>query len=90
MFPIELPIWYVIAVGAGLAMVASLVTTFAGLVADPLQAILGIHRRRLLRLLADIERAHGDAAPGLAREHVLARLADLTDAGVSLFRIFRP
>ncbi|MEM9031251.1 MAG: DUF6635 family protein [Pseudomonadota bacterium] len=88
-FPIELPIWYIVLVGFGLAMVASLVTTFAGLLADPVQAALGIHRRRLLRLLSQIN-SQRDEAPGLAREHVLARLADITDAGLSLLRIFRP
>lgn len=88
-FPVELPVWYVVAVGVGLAMVASLVTTFAGLIADPVQAALGIHRRRLLRLLAKMDQADA-ASTGLAGEHVLARVADLTDAGVSLLRIFRP
>jgi uncharacterized membrane protein YedE/YeeE len=33
-----------------LAMLASLVTTFAGVIADPLQVLTGTHRRRLSRL----------------------------------------
>ncbi len=86
-FPVELPVWYVVAVGIGLAMAASLVTTFAGLVADPVQAALGIHRRRLRRLVARLDAAA--AGPGLAGEHVLARIADLTDIGTSLLRLFR-
>lgn len=87
-FSVKLPVWYVIAVGVGLAMLASLVTTFAGIVADPIQAALGIHRRRLLRLMAKLDSQ--EAGAGLAGEHVLARMADLTDASVSLIRIFRP
>lgn len=87
-FPPERSVAYVISVGLGLAVVASLVTTFAGIVADPIQAYLGIHRRRLSRLLATLA-AHDAAGPVLAREHALARLADLSDAGVSLFRFLR-
>ncbi|SNS93589.1 hypothetical protein SAMN05421757_104416 [Tropicimonas sediminicola] len=87
-FPPAIPVWKVLAVGVGLAVVASLVTTFAGILADPIQARLGIHRRRLLRLQYALA-ASDDSAPSLAREHALARLADITDAGVSLFRFLR-
>lgn len=86
-FPVDLPVWYVVLVGVSLAAAASLVTTFAGLIADPLQTWLGIHRRRLRRLLSDLD---AGAAPGIAREHLLARLADLSDASVALLRAFRP
>ena len=46
-------------------------------------------RRRLTRLLAAID-ADVEGSPVPAREHVVARLADLTDAGVTLARSFRP
>jgi hypothetical protein len=87
-FPVALPVWFVIAIGAGLAMSASVVTTFAGIIADPVQAHLGIHRRRLIRLLGKIALIEG-GSPGLAPEHILARVADLMDAGISLLRVFR-
>lgn len=87
-FPVSLPVSFVIVTGVILAMVASLVTTFAGILADPVQAHLGIHRRRLARLLDRIGRAEG-ATSALAPEHILARLADLSDAGISLVRLFR-
>ncbi len=87
-FPVELPLWYVITVGFVLAAVASGVTSFAGVVADPLQVWCGLHRRRLHRLLATLD-AEVDAPPELAREHVVARLADFTDAGLSLLRALR-
>ncbi|WP_317846113.1 DUF6635 family protein, partial [Salipiger aestuarii] len=80
--------WFVVLTGVGLAMVASVITTFAGGVAGPVQALLGIHRRRLLRLLDRIGVAEGQAA-GLAPEHILTRVGDLTDAGISLVRFFR-
>ncbi|MEM7491413.1 MAG: DUF6635 family protein [Pseudomonadota bacterium] len=89
LFPVALPVWAVVAIFVALAMVASLVTTFAGILADPVQTRLGVHRRRLRRLLARIAAAEG-AGTGIAPEHILARLADLTDAGLSLIRVFRP
>lgn len=88
LFPAERPLWQTLAVGAGLVIVVSLVASFAGLVTDPLQARLGLHRRRLLRLLARLDRA--EDRPEVAREVLLARLADVADAGATLARVFRP
>lgn len=88
-FPPHIPVWTVVAIGVALALVASLVTTFAGILADPVQAALGIHRRRLMRLLATLDAAD-DRPPGLAREHILARLGDVADAATSLVRILKP
>ncbi len=87
-FTVHVSPWVVVTTGVALAMAASVVTTFAGIVADPVQAHLGIHRRRLMRLLDRIAAVEGKAS-GLAPEHILARLADLTDAGLSLVRLFR-
>jgi len=50
---------------------------------------LGIHRRRLMRLLARIDRTQ-EPGSGIAREHLLARLADMTDAAAAILRILRP
>lgn len=88
-FPVALPISFILMTALVLAMLASLITTFAGVIADPVQARLGIHRRRLMKLLAQIAVVEGNVS-GLAPEHILARLADLTDAGISLVRLFRP
>jgi hypothetical protein len=87
LFPAERPLWHTAAVAAALILAFSLVTTFAGLLADPLQARLGIHRRRLIRLLARLDRA--DDRPGIAREVVIARLGDIADAGTTLARFLR-
>jgi len=56
-------------------------TAFAGLLHDPLQRALGIHRRRLHRLLGIIEAraatsSRGDYRP---RSVFLARVYDLVD-----------
>ena len=88
-FPPHIPLWTVVTIGVALAMLASLVTTFAGILADPVQAALGIHRRRLMRLMASLDAAD-TARPGLAGEHLLARMGDLADAATSLVRLFRP
>jgi hypothetical protein len=89
LFPVDSSGWFIAGVTVLLVFAASILTTFAGIVADPVQAALGIHRRRLLRLLARIDRSqkHGS---GIAREHLLARMADLTDAAAALLRMLRP
>jgi hypothetical protein len=65
----------------GLMVVFSLVTTFMGLLTDPLQQALGLHDRRLQRLIATLERAvRTDAAARLALpDPYLSRIADLVD-----------
>lgn len=86
-FPVQLSPWQVILTGVALAVAGSLVTTFAGLIADPIQLWAGTHRRRVLRLLDRLDRA--EAAPGIEREHLLARAGDLSDAVLMLWRNLR-
>lgn len=88
-FPVHLSPWQVIATGAGLAVAASLVTSFAGLIADPVQRATGTHKRRIMRMLARLDRADARPAAGLEREHLLARAGDLGDAALSLWRSWR-
>ncbi|QDY71551.1 DUF6635 family protein [Qingshengfaniella alkalisoli] len=70
---------------------AALFATFAGIVADPIQARLGIHQRRLHRLIASLEQGFaGDTKAAFkAREHYLARLFDIADASLTAMRSFR-
>lgn len=75
--------------GAVLAVIASVVTTFAALVADPLQVRTGTHRRRIRRLLARLDAADPRTGALPEREHLLARLGDLSDAAVILWRNLR-
>ena len=76
---------------AGLMLSASVLAAFAGVVADPVQRGLGLHRRRLLRLIDALERQFIDGEGGgfAAREHYVARILDLMDAGVSAARVLR-
>ncbi|SDY70215.1 DUF6635 family protein [Citreimonas salinaria] len=76
---------------AVLLMAASLVTAFAGLLADPIQARLGIHRRRLLRLVDAIESdmAGRPSRSFAARELYYARFTDIFDAVAALSRHLR-
>ena len=83
--------WLVGATVAGLIMLGSVVAAFAGVLADPVQSRLGIHRRRLERLLDTVEEeclGRGEK-PFVAREHFLARMLDLGDVLASAVRIFR-
>lgn len=75
----------------GLVLAGSVLAAFAGILADPVQAGIGMHRRRLLRLVAvlDAEFEGRPSAPFVAREHFLARGLDLWDAALSLVRVFR-
>jgi hypothetical protein len=83
--------WFVALTLACLLMLGSVVAAFAGVLADPVQSRLGIHRRRLLRLIETLEEQLSGTGnrPFAAREHYYARLMDLWDAAASATRIFR-
>ena len=76
---------------AGLMLSASVLAAFAGVIADPVQRGLGLHRRRLLRLIDALERqfVDGEGAGFAAREHYVARILDLMDAGAAAARAIR-
>ncbi|MGA0617267.1 DUF6635 family protein [Paracoccus sp. KR1-242] len=86
-FPTQFSTLELVLTGIVLSVLAALVTTFAGIVADPVQVWSGIHKRRLLRLMARLDRQQD--ASGLGREHVLARLGDLGDLASSIWRAMR-
>lgn len=90
-FPVGPSPQLVAASAVGLVLLGSVITAFAGTVADVVQARLGLHRRRLLRLLDTVEAETAGLAdrPFVAREHLLARVFDLSDAALSLLRMFR-
>jgi hypothetical protein len=87
-FPAVIAPWQVVVTGVVLAMLTSIVTTFAGVVADPLQVLTGTHRRRMMNLLHRLDADRG-ASSGLAREHIAARLSDASDMALSLWRMMR-
>jgi hypothetical protein len=80
--------WKLVGTGVVLSMLASVVTTFAGVIADPLQVATGTHRRRLCRLLDRLEIA-SDRGGNIPPEHITARFADVTDIALNLWRILR-
>src|SRR3546814_12872309 len=82
------PLW-VAGVTGGLLMTAASVAAFAGILTDPVQRRLGIHRRRLSKLLAAIEQELTDEGPMslTLRDHYAARLLDLFDILRSAHRL---
>ena len=82
MFPAE-PSWQLVAgVTVGLLAVSSVMAAFAGIVADPIQRALGIHRRRLDKLVDSMEADLLDGGTGnfRVRAHYVARLFDFFEA----------
>lgn len=104
-FPLGAPlggVWYgvfpvgpspglIAATVVGLMLLGSVTAAFAGIFADPLQARLSIHQRRLMRLFEtlDAEMAGTRHKPFGAQEHLLPRTFDLWDAALSVLRVFR-
>ncbi|WP_372800605.1 DUF6635 family protein [Paracoccus seriniphilus] len=87
LFPAEPSAAQILATGVALAVGASVITTFAGLLADPVQTWLGTHRRRLMRMLDRLDKQAD--IPALEREHLLARAGDLLDALLVTWRSLR-
>jgi hypothetical protein len=87
LFPTEATFWLFARTLGALLMLAAAVSAFAGLVADPVQLWTGVHRRRLMRMIDALEAEFMGSAVGFAaREHYLARVMDLADAGVTVVR----
>jgi hypothetical protein len=72
--------------------IAAVVASFAGILIDPLQRRIGLHRRRLERLIDALERHFDDpAAQGfVVRDHYVARLLDLIDLVAGAYRLAAP
>jgi hypothetical protein len=73
----------------GLMAGAAVGAAFAGIVADPVQRRLGLHHRRLHRLLDAMEQQLIDpGAPGFAvHDHYVARVLDLFDLVGAAYRL---
>jgi hypothetical protein len=82
----------VTATALGLVLAGAVVSAFAGILTDPVQARLGLHRRRLLRLLATVEAelAGDPRRPFAAPEHYVARVFDLWDSVIGALRFWKP
>ena len=65
----------------GVMCLLSMCAAFAGVAADPLQRALGLHRRRLRRMLDALQRASDERADARfePRDHYAARATDALD-----------
>ena len=75
----------------GLMLASTTFAAFAGVVSDPVQRALGMHRARLLRMIDALERQFFDAgATGFAvHDHYVARLLDVFDLLSAALRLAR-
>lgn len=76
-------------VGGSLLLAAASLAAFAGVVADPVQRRLGLHQRRLEKLVTAIEAdLRGEGPAGLMlRDHYVARVLDLLDVLRAIHRL---
>lgn len=80
-FPAKASLQLQVGVTSGLGLVLALVSTFIGIVTDPIQAKLGFHQRRLRRLIASIDqdlRGYSEKSFSL-REKYIGKLFDIAD-----------
>jgi hypothetical protein len=74
---------------SGLMVPLAVLTAFAGVVADPVQRRLGLHRRRLVKMVDVLERnllGEGEAR-FVVRDHYAARLFDVMDWSSALLKL---
>jgi hypothetical protein len=73
----------------GLFAASTVASAFAGVVADPVQRRLGLHQRRLRRMVDALERQMMDPnAPGFVlHDQYVARLMDLFDVASAILRL---
>jgi hypothetical protein len=81
LFPVLPSAGLVAATTGGLMLASASFAAFAGVVSDPIQRALGLHRKRLTRMVDGLERQFFDAkAAGFAvHDHYVARLLDIFD-----------
>ena len=87
LFPAVAPAALTIGTTGGLVAFGALFTAFSGVVSDPVQRRLGIHQRRLKKLLKCLEqelRGEGEAR-FTVRDHYVARILDLFE-GLNVIR----
>ena len=91
MYPVA-PSAELLATTAGaFAAVGAPFAVFSGTVTDPLQRLIGLHRRRLLRLIGALEDVLCSDGEGRfpLRDRYVARLIDLLDLSAALLRTVR-
>jgi hypothetical protein len=91
LFPVAPSTVLVAGLTGGLFAASAVASAFAGVVSDPVQRRLGLHRMRLNRMLDALERQmENPAATGfVVHDHYLARLLDLLDVLSAVVRLAR-
>ena len=89
LFPATAGTGLLVATTGGVFLGGALLAALSGIVTDPLQRRLGLHRRRLLRLLRALEGIlSGETGQSLTiYDHYVARLADIFDILVLASRV---
>ena len=89
LFPVAPAAVLVMGLTGGLLTATTAASAFAGVIADPVQRRLGLHERRVRRLVDTLERQMQDpAAPAfMVHDHYVARVLDLFDVAGALARI---
>jgi hypothetical protein len=90
-FPAAVSPLLLVGVTGGLLAVGAVAAAFAGMIADPLQRKLGIHQRRLHRLIDTLEQQFCDGrdAAFTARDPYVARLVEVFDLLAAAARLAR-
>jgi hypothetical protein len=80
-FPTAAPLVLTATVTGGLLGLAALLATFSGVLTDPIQQRLGLHRSRLVKLVdaLELELLEGEGKSFAVRDHYVARLFDFLD-----------
>jgi hypothetical protein len=88
-FPAAADPGLIAATTCGVLVGGTLLAAFSGIVTDPIKRRLGLHRRRLFRLLSEIEQALcGENCRSVSlRDYYLARLIDILDLVASAWRV---
>ncbi|HEX4365580.1 MAG TPA: DUF6635 family protein [Rhodopila sp.] len=89
LFPVAPAAVLVMGLTGGLLAATTAASAFAGVIADPVQRRLGLHERRLRRLVDALEQQMLDpAAPAfMVHDHYVARILDLFDVAGALAQI---
>jgi hypothetical protein len=88
LFPATPSAALVVGATGGLVLLTAITAAFAGVISDPLQRALGLHQRRLHRLIDALGgELKGDSDAAFhARDHYVARIFDLIDLARATYR----
>lgn len=88
LFPVTTSPALMLGITGSLMGASAVLAAFSGIVADPVQRMLGLHRRRLVRLIDAMERHFNrDDGDFVARDHYVARLLTLFELLSGAYRL---